>query len=105
MLPAAGAATVRRASAACAEASSALAAVAASAVLVSGLSYAGIAFASLVGASGLIDGVVPLTVLVLGAVVLVLSAGWHRLRGLLLGLLPPTIALRLPGSHLRHLQT
>jgi hypothetical protein len=75
------------------------------AVLVSGLSYAGIAFASLVGASGLIDGVVPLTVLVLGAVVLVLSAGWHRLRGLLLGLLPPTIALRLPGSHLRHLQT
>ncbi|EHK58608.1 hypothetical protein MAXJ12_03862 [Mesorhizobium alhagi CCNWXJ12-2] len=75
------------------------------AVLVSGLSYAGFAFASLVGASGLIDGVVPLTVLVLGAVVLVLSAGWHRLRGLLLGLLPPTIALRLPGSHLRHLQT
>jgi hypothetical protein len=75
------------------------------AVLVSGLSYAGIAFASLVGASGLVNGVVPLTVLVLGAVVLVLSAGWHRLRSLLLGLLPPTIALRLPGSHLRHLHT
>lgn len=74
------------------------------AVLVSGLSYAGIAFGTLVGASGLVEGVVPLTMLALGAIVLLLSAGWHRLRGLFLSLLPPALARRLPGSHLRAFQ-
>ena len=58
------------------------------AILVSGLSYAGFAFGSLVVKAGLSDGVVPLTMLVLGALVLLLSAGWHVLRRTLLSLLP-----------------
>ena len=58
------------------------------AILVSGLSYAGFAFGSLVVNAGVSDGVVPLTMLVLGALVLLLSAGWHALRRALLPLLP-----------------
>ena len=58
------------------------------AILVSGLSYAGFAFGSLVMNTGISDGVVPLTMLVLGALVLLLSAGWHALRRAMLPLLP-----------------
>lgn len=67
------------------------------AVLVSGLSYAGIAFGSLVTQIGFSHGVVPLTMLVLGALVLSLSAGWHGLRRRLLVLLPTALVRRLPS--------
>ena len=62
----------------------------------SGLAYAGFAFSSLVVKAGLSDGVVPLTMLVLGALVLLLSAGWHVLRRTLLSLLPGGLVRRLP---------
>ncbi|WP_338001507.1 hypothetical protein [Aminobacter anthyllidis] len=67
------------------------------AILVSGLSYAGFAFGALVVKAGLSDSVVPLTMLVLGALVLLLSAGWHTLRRTLLPLLPGALARRLPA--------
>ena len=67
------------------------------AVLVSGLAYAGIAFSSLVTQIGFSQGVVPLTMLVLGALVLSLSAGWHGLRHRLLTLLPAGLVRRLPS--------
>lgn len=67
------------------------------AILVSGLSYAGFAFGSLVVKAGLADSVVPLTMLVLGALVLLLSAGWHALRRTLVPLLPGALAVRLPA--------
>lgn len=67
------------------------------AVLVSGLSYAGIAFGSLIAQIGFSQGVVPLTMLVLGALVLSLSAGWHSLRNRLLALLPAGLVRRLPS--------
>ncbi|WP_395449118.1 hypothetical protein ACHMW7_04260 [Aminobacter sp. UC22_36] len=67
------------------------------AILVSGLSYAGFAFGALVVKAGLSDSVVPLTMLVLGALVLLLSAGWHALRRTLLSLLPGALARRLPA--------
>ena len=66
------------------------------AILVAGLSYAGIAFGALVSNAGLAGGTVPLTLLVLGALVLLLSAGWHGLRRLLLPLLPAALVRRLP---------
>ncbi|MCK9551360.1 hypothetical protein [Aquamicrobium sp.] len=67
------------------------------AVLVSGLSYAGIAFGSLVRQIGLGEVMVPLTLLVLGALVLLLSAGWHALRRRLFALLPAALVHRLPA--------
>jgi MFS family permease len=67
------------------------------AILVSGLSYAGIAFGSLVRQIGLGESVVPLTLLVLGALVLLLSAGWHALRRRLFALLPAALVHRLPA--------
>ncbi len=66
------------------------------AILVAGLSYAGIAFGALVAKAGLGDGAFPLTLLVLGALVLLLSAGWHVLRRTLLPLLPAALVRRLP---------
>jgi MFS family permease len=66
------------------------------AILVSGLAYAGFAFSSLVAKAGLSDGVVPLTMLVLGALVLLLSAGWRVLRRTLLSLLPGGLVRKLP---------
>ena len=67
------------------------------AILVAGLSYAGIAFGSLVASAGLTGVAVPLTLLVLGALVLLLSAGWHALRRLLVPLLPAALVHRLPS--------
>ena len=66
------------------------------AILVAGLSYAGIAFGTLATNAGLTSGTVPLTLLVLGALVLLLSAGWHVLRRALLALLPAALVRRLP---------
>jgi len=66
------------------------------AILVAGLSYAGIAFGALVAKAGLDDGAVPLTLLVLGALVLLISAGWQALRRLLVPLMPAALVRRLP---------
>ncbi|MBZ6077046.1 hypothetical protein [Microvirga puerhi] len=66
------------------------------AMLVSGLVYAGYAFASLIKQVGLQDSTMPATLLVLGAFVLMLSAGWRPVRTTLLRLLPTHLAQRLP---------
>jgi hypothetical protein len=68
------------------------------AILVSGLGYAGYAFGSLIAKAGMGDGVVPFTMLVLGALVLLLSAGWHALRHALLPLVPAALVRR-PAPH------
>jgi hypothetical protein len=66
------------------------------ALLVSGLTYAGIAFGSLLRQTGFSDLTVPATLLVLGAFVLILSAGWSPLRRALLRLFPARYVLYLP---------
>ncbi len=66
------------------------------ALLVSGLSYAGLAFASLLKESGVIGATAPATMLVLGAFVLLLSAGWRPLRAAILNLAPRWISSQLP---------
>lgn len=66
------------------------------ALLVSGLVYAGLAFGSLFRQAGIVDRSLPYTLLALGALVLLLSAGWAPLRRALLGLVPAGLAERLP---------
>ncbi|WP_371348302.1 hypothetical protein [Ancylobacter sp. IITR112] len=66
------------------------------ALLVSGLAYAGLAFASLIKVSGFAGSTTPLTVFVLGAFILLLSALWHPLRRAVLAVLPARLARRLP---------
>ncbi len=66
------------------------------ALLVSGLGYAGYAFGTLIRQSGFSNETVPLTLLVLGAFVLLLSAGWRPLRAALFRLLPHHLVQRLP---------
>lgn len=66
------------------------------ALLVSGLVYAGLAFGSLFRQAGIVDRSLPYTLLALGALVLLLSAGWAPLRRALLGMMPPAFAERLP---------
>jgi hypothetical protein len=68
------------------------------AMLVSGLVYAGVACGALLRNAGAADSdvAVPATLLVLGAFILLLSAGWHPLRRLLLRVLPAPITHRLP---------
>jgi hypothetical protein len=66
------------------------------ALLVSGLAYAGGAFWTLIRQAGLSDITTPLTILTLGAFVLLLSAGWRPLRAGILKLTPPTLTRRLP---------
>lgn len=66
------------------------------AILVSGLVYAGVAFGALVREVGLTKVALPLSLLALGAFILLLSAGWHPLRGAILRALPPRFAARLP---------
>ncbi|WP_421698990.1 hypothetical protein [Ancylobacter sp.] len=66
------------------------------ALLVSGLAYAGFAFASLIEGSGFADSSTPLSLLVLGALILLLSALWHPLRRGVLALVPARLAQRLP---------
>ncbi len=69
------------------------------AILVSGLLYAGYALSALIraaSASGSAVASVPVVILVLGAFILLLSAGWQPLRGLLLRRLPRAVAARLP---------
>jgi hypothetical protein len=66
------------------------------AMLVSGLAYAGIAFGALIRQAGFSDMTTPLTILALGAFVLLLSAGWRPLRAGILYVVPPGLARRLP---------
>jgi hypothetical protein len=74
------------------------------AMLVSGLTYAGLAFGTLVSRSGLggDDRILATTLLVLGAFILLLSAGWMPLRMKLLGLLPAPLSRRLPHPLIEH---
>lgn len=58
------------------------------AILVSGLSYAGFAFGTLIDKAGFSDTATPLTLLALGSLVLLLSAGWNTLRTRILGAVP-----------------
>ncbi|MDB5589688.1 hypothetical protein [Enterovirga sp.] len=64
------------------------------AILVAGLVYAGVAFSSLARSAGLPD-TVPVTLLALGAFILLLSAGWTPLRARLLGAMPAGLVARL----------
>ncbi|MGO4706551.1 hypothetical protein AB4072_12350 [Microvirga sp. 2MCAF38] len=66
------------------------------AILVSGLFYAGFAFSTLIRNVGSEGSTIPLTLLVLGTFVLLLSAGWRPVRAAFLKLLPPQIARNLP---------
>jgi hypothetical protein len=66
------------------------------ALLVSGLVYAGGAFWTLIRQAGLSDITTPLTILTLGAFVLLLSAGWKPLRAGILKLAPLALTRRLP---------
>lgn len=66
------------------------------AILVAGLTYAGIAFGTLIRDAGFTSRAAPLSFLALGAFVLLLSAGWHGLRGVVLRGLPTRLAARLP---------
>jgi hypothetical protein len=70
------------------------------AMLVSGLSYAGVAFWTLIRQAGLSDMTTPLTILALGAFVLLLSAGWRPLRAGILSIVPPALTRRLPRPSL-----
>jgi hypothetical protein len=70
------------------------------AILVSGLSYAGIAFWTLIRQAGFSDMTTPLTILTLGAFVLLLSAGWRPLRIAILNQVPSVLARRLPPTGL-----
>jgi hypothetical protein len=66
------------------------------AILVSALAYAGAAFGSLIDKVGLSDSAMPLTLLALGAFVLLLSAGWTLVRTKLLRLVPERYRRSLP---------
>jgi hypothetical protein len=68
------------------------------AMMVSGLSYAGYAFAALIGDAGPSDITTPATILVLGAFVLLLSAGWRPLRAAILRLTPAALSRHLPAA-------
>jgi hypothetical protein len=70
------------------------------AMLVSGLAYAGAAFWTLIRQAGLSDMTTPLTILALGAFVLLLSAGWRPLRAAILNVVPSVLARRLPQTSL-----
>lgn len=67
------------------------------AILVSALVYAGIAFGTLFRQTMLADTSLPATLLVLGAFILLLSAGWQPLRRLVLALLPAPWRAGLPS--------
>ena len=66
------------------------------AILVAGLTYAGIAFGTLIRDAGFTSRAAPLSFLALGAFVLLLSAGWHAMRSVVLRGLPARLAARLP---------
>ncbi|KQP61495.1 hypothetical protein [Methylobacterium sp. Leaf108] len=66
------------------------------AILVAAMVYTAVAFGTLIRDAGLASRSLPLSLMALGAFVLLLSAGWHPLRGLVLRLLPRGLSARLP---------
>jgi hypothetical protein len=70
------------------------------AMLVSGLAYAGVAFWALIRQAGISGMTTPLTILALGAFVLLLSAGWRPLRAGILSIVPRPLAQYLPRASL-----
>lgn len=66
------------------------------AILVSGLAYAGYAVGTLIREVGAAGWALPISLLVLGAFVLLLSIGWQPLRRAMLSLLPGPMRQRLP---------
>ncbi|WP_233387002.1 hypothetical protein [Methylobacterium sp. C25] len=66
------------------------------AILVSGLAYAGYTIGDLIRQTGLTNAALPLSLLTLGAFVLLLSAGWRPLRKAVLLLVPTKTRQRLP---------
>lgn len=66
------------------------------ALLLAGLAYTGYALADLMVVAGLGGAAIPVTLLVLGAFMLLLSGGWTFLRRLVLRGLPTRLAARLP---------
>jgi hypothetical protein len=72
------------------------------AVLVSSLTYAGISFSTLIkvsGVSSFVSETVPLTLLVLGGFILLISVGWHPLRRVVLSWLPGGFVRRLHNPY------
>jgi hypothetical protein len=67
------------------------------AILVSGLAYAGYTIGDLIRQTGFTTAAMPLSLLTLGAFILLLSAGWRPLRRLALLPIPKRIAARLPN--------
>jgi hypothetical protein len=70
------------------------------AMLVSGLAYAGVAFWALIRQAGISGMTTPLTILALGAFVLLLSAGWRPLRAGILSIVPRPLTQYLPRASL-----
>jgi hypothetical protein len=70
------------------------------AMLVSGLAYAGVAFWALIRQAGISGMTTPLTILALGAFVLLLSAGWRPLRAGILSIVPRALTQYLPRASL-----
>jgi hypothetical protein len=70
------------------------------AMLVSGLAYAGVAFWALIRQAGISGMTTPLTILALGAFVLLLSAGWRPLRAGILSIAPRALTQHLPRASL-----
>jgi hypothetical protein len=70
------------------------------AMLVSGLAYAGVAFWALIRQAGISGMTTPLTILALGAFVLLLSAGWRPLRAGILSIVPRALTQHLPRASL-----
>jgi len=70
------------------------------AMLVSGLAYAGVAFWALIRQAGISGMTTPLTILALGAFVLLLSAGWQPLRAAILSIVPRALTRHLPRASL-----
>ena len=68
------------------------------ALLVSGLTYLAIAFSSVIRETALSSAILPLTVLGLGAFILLISAAWQALRRLVLAPMPPRLAAWVPPA-------
>jgi hypothetical protein len=68
--------------------------------LVAGLGYAGFAFRSILNSVGVLDSTAPATLLILGMLILALSAGWSRIRAGLIAIVPDPVAARLPPTRI-----
>jgi hypothetical protein len=68
------------------------------ALLVSGLLYLAIAFSSVIRETALSNAILPLTVLGLGAFILLISAAWQPLRRVVLALVPDGLARWVPPA-------